>query len=52
MRVIIFIFIVCCFSCVEKEETVVFNPISSVTVEEVYSDSTTIRAVEVSNKEV
>ena len=52
MRIIIFIFIISCCSCAKKEATVIFSPISNVTVEEIYADSTSIRAVEVSNKEV
>ncbi|WP_299765703.1 oxidoreductase [uncultured Dokdonia sp.] len=52
MRIIIFLFIICCYSCAKKEEAIVFTPISSVTIDEIYSDSTSIRAVEVSNKEV
>ncbi|WP_299682202.1 oxidoreductase [uncultured Dokdonia sp.] len=52
MRFIIFIFIICCYSCAKKEEAIVFSPITDVTIEEIYTDSTSIRAVEVSNKEV
>jgi photosystem II stability/assembly factor-like uncharacterized protein len=52
MRIVIFIFFIVCFSCAKKEETIVFTPISDVAIDVIYSDSTSIRAVEVSDKEV
>ena len=52
MRIFTFVIAIFCCACAQKEETIVFTPISSVTVEEIYSDSTSIRAVEVSKNEL
>lgn len=59
MRNIIFLFIIICCSCNKKETTPTskenkepLTPISSVSVDVIYQDSTSIRAVEVSEKEV
>lgn len=52
MRIVIFILLIVCFSCDKKENTIVFVPISSVEIDVIYSDSTSIRAVEVSDEEV
>lgn len=52
MRIVIFILLMVCFSCDKKEKTNVFIPISHVDIDVIYSDSTSIRAVEVSDKEV
>lgn len=52
MRILIFILFIVCFSCDKKEKTPTILPISSVEIDVIYSDSTSIRAVEVSDKEV
>lgn len=52
MRTVIFILLIVCFCCDKKGKTPIFFPISNVEIDVVYSDSTSIRAVEVSDKEV
>lgn len=52
MRTVIFILLIICFSCKEKEKTPALLPISSVEIEVIYTDSTSIRALEVTDKEV
>lgn len=52
MRIVFFILLIGCFSCNQKEKTPAILPISTVEIEVIYSDSTSIRAVEVSDKEV
>jgi len=52
MRTFIFILLAICVSCNQRDQIPTKLPISTVEIEVIYSDSTSIRAVEVSDKEV